>query len=43
MNKDFLKLKIASPQKILEWSERLLPNFKNIGEIKNTNRLNKNF
>jgi hypothetical protein len=38
MIKTFLKLKIASPRKILEWSERLLPNSKKIGEIKNAKR-----
>lgn len=33
--KNFIKINIASPQKILSWTERLLPNKgKYIGEVK---------
>lgn len=31
--KDFIKINIASPTKILEWTERALPNGELIGEI----------
>lgn len=31
--KEYIKINIASPQKILKWTERLLPNGKLIGEI----------
>jgi DNA-directed RNA polymerase subunit beta' len=34
MVKDFIKINLASPEKILKWSERLLPNGKLVGEIK---------
>jgi hypothetical protein len=33
MTKEFVKIKIASPKTILNWSERLLPNNKLIGKI----------
>lgn len=32
--KEFVKISIASPKKILQWSERSLPNGEFIGEIK---------
>jgi len=32
--KDFVQIKIASPKKILSWTERILPNGEFIGEIK---------
>ena len=35
MVKEYIQIKLASPKKILNWSERLLPNGKLIGEIKN--------
>ena len=31
--KDYIKINIASPKKILEWTERALPSGKLIGEI----------
>lgn len=31
--KEYIKINLASPQKILKWTERLLPNGKLIGEI----------
>ena len=31
--KDYIKINLASPQKILCWTERLLPNGELIGEI----------
>lgn len=31
--KEYIKIDIASPQKILYWTERILPNGKLIGEI----------
>lgn len=34
MIKEYFQTKIASPEKILIWTERLLPNGKLIGEIK---------
>lgn len=33
--KNFISIKLASPQKILSWTERPLPNGELIGEIKN--------
>lgn len=33
MIKEHITIKIASPQKILSWTERMLPNGKLIGEI----------
>jgi DNA-directed RNA polymerase subunit beta' len=32
--KNYIKINIASPQKILQWTERALPNGELIGEIK---------
>lgn len=32
--KEFIQIKIASPKKILSWTERSLPNGELIGEIK---------
>ena len=32
--KEFIKINIASPKKILEWTERPLPNGELIGEVK---------
>jgi hypothetical protein len=34
MLKEYIQIKIASPKKILSWSERILANGKKIGEIK---------
>lgn len=31
--KEYIKINIASPKKILKWTERLLPNGKLIGEV----------
>lgn len=31
--KEHIKINIASPRKILEWTERILPDGKKIGEI----------
>jgi len=31
--RNFIKIKIASPQKILSWTERALPNGELIGEV----------
>jgi DNA helicase IV len=31
--KQYIKINIASPKNILEWTERLLPDGKSIGEI----------
>lgn len=36
--RNYIQVKIASPKKILEWTERLLPNNKNIGEVKKPKR-----
>jgi hypothetical protein len=33
MIKEFLKINLASHEKILKWTERLLPNGKLVGEI----------
>jgi hypothetical protein len=33
MIKKYIQIKIACPQKILKWTERLLPNGKLIGEV----------
>lgn len=33
MIKNYIQINLASPQKILTWTERLLPNNKLIGEI----------
>lgn len=30
---EYIKINIASPKRILEWTERMLPNGKKIGEI----------
>lgn len=38
MIREYVKIKIASPQKILSWTERMLPNGKLIGEITNSVR-----
>ena len=32
--RNFIKIKIASPKKILSWTERPLPNGELIGEVK---------
>lgn len=32
--KNYIKINIASPQKILQWTERALPNGELIGEVK---------
>ena len=33
MIKEFLKINLASPEKILKWTERLLPTGKLVGKI----------
>lgn len=33
MIKEYVTIKIASPKKILSWTERMLPNGKLVGEI----------
>jgi hypothetical protein len=33
MIKEYIKINIASPAKILSWTERLLPNNKLVGEV----------
>lgn len=38
--KEYIKIKIASPLKILHWTERLLPDGKLIGEIKKSKSIN---
>lgn len=38
--KDYIRIKIASPQKILSWTERPLPNGELIGEITEPETLN---
>lgn len=40
--REYLQIKIASPQQILKWSERLLPNNKLIGEIKKPMKIDNN-
>jgi esterase/lipase superfamily enzyme len=37
--RNYLQIKLASPQKVLEWTERLLPNNKKVGEVKKAMRL----
>ena len=37
--KEYIKINIASPQKILEWGERSLPNGNLIGRINKSKRL----
>jgi len=34
MVKEYIKINLASPAKILNWTERMLPNNKLVGEIK---------
>lgn len=43
MVKEHLKINIASPQKILEWTERILPNGTTVGEIKKAVKYNYDF
>jgi hypothetical protein len=31
--KDYIKINVASPKKILSWVERVLPNGKLVGEV----------
>lgn len=31
--KEYIKINLASPQKILKWTERLLPSGKLVGEL----------
>lgn len=38
IEKEFIKISIASPQKILNWVERPLPNGELVGEIKKPKR-----
>lgn len=38
--KEYIKINIASPQKILQWTERGLPNGELIGEVTTSSRLN---
>lgn len=37
--KEFIKINIASPQKIIKWTERALPNGKLIGEITKSTKI----
>lgn len=39
MNKNYIKINIASPKKILKWTERSLPNRELIGKITKPIRL----
>ena len=39
-NFDFLKINIASPQRIKEWSQRILPNGEVVGEVITSETLN---
>lgn len=39
--RNYIQIKLASPGKVLQWTERLLPNNKKIGEIKKAMRLKK--
>lgn len=44
--KEYVKINIASPQKILQWTERGLPNGKLLGKITKSKRfknVNKNY
>lgn len=40
--KDFVKINVASPLKILEWTERALPSGELLGEVKKPLLLNMN-
>lgn len=40
MIKEFLKINLASPEKILKWTERLLPNGKLVGKITKIDMIN---
>src|SRR6476661_1175483 len=37
---EFLKINLASPQRIRQWSERILPNGEIVGEVKNSETIN---
>jgi len=37
---DYLKIKLASPERVLEWSSRPLPNGQYIGEVQKTDTVN---
>lgn len=41
--KEYIKINIASPLKILQWTERLLPDGKLTGEIKKSMPLNNKY
>lgn len=41
MTRKYIKINLASPQKILTWTERLLPNNKLVGEISKSMRWKK--
>lgn len=41
--KEYIKINIASPQKILKWTERALPSGKLIGEINKSMRKYQSF
>lgn len=43
MLKEYIEVKIASPKKILSWTERSLINGKFIGEVKNLKTIDKNY
>jgi DNA-directed RNA polymerase subunit beta' len=43
ITKEFIKIKIASPQKVLSWTERLLPDGKLIGEVTRPLKINIQF
>lgn len=38
MIREYVRIKIASPQRILSWTERMLPNGKFLGEISKSMR-----
>ena len=37
---DYIKIKLASPERIKEWSQRVLPNGQIIGEVKKSETIN---
>lgn len=42
MIKQYIKINIASPKKIIEWTEKTLPNGEKIGKITTIMRLKQN-
>ena len=41
--KEYIKINMASPYKILSWTERALPDGNLVGEIKNSVQVKNNF